>query len=60
MFLLCSFLLYFCKTKIKLLVWKSDKFGIIFLITFSDLVKCCKAVVMYPQHTEVETFVGKV
>jgi len=60
MFLLCSFLLYFCKTKIKLLIWKSDKFGIIFPITVSYLVKGCKSVVMYPQHTEVETFEGKV
>lgn len=47
-------------TKIKLLICKSDKFDIIFLITVSDLVKGCKAVVMYPQHTEVETLEGKV
>jgi hypothetical protein len=60
MFLLCSFLLYFCKTKIKLLIWKSDKFGLIFVITVSDLVKGCKAVVMYPQHREIETFEVKV
>lgn len=61
MFLLYSFffLLYFCKTKIKLPIWKSDKFSIIFQITVSDLVKGCKAVVMYPQNTEVETFEGK-
>jgi len=55
-----SVFFYFCKTKIKLFICKSDKFYIIFVITVSDIVRGCKAVVMYPQHTEVETFEGKV
>jgi hypothetical protein len=51
-------LLYFCKTVIKLLIWKMINL-VISLVTASGLVEGYKAVVMHPQHTEVEIFEGK-